>query len=115
MLLVSDSIIFIPYGQGVGGYISLFLFMYKFLWLLLIVVLWGGHLFLTNSVATKGQELRSLRNRISELQEINADLEQEISRHTSLNAISVKAEEMGFSVPEEQVVVTAPPKVAWGI
>lgn len=77
----------------------------------LLVVLFGaGYLVQINVASSKGYQIRSLENQISELKEEREQLELKVAQEQSVQAVESKVQAMGM-VPTpkvEYVAVTAP-------
>lgn len=65
--------------------------------ILIIILLWGARIVVSNQLATSGAELRSLEKRIAEVQEQNEKLVQEVTAKTSLQYLTEQAVEMGLT------------------
>ncbi|MFA5853651.1 MAG: hypothetical protein WC866_01055 [Patescibacteria group bacterium] len=77
----------------------------------LLVVLFGaGYLVQINIASSKGYQIRSLENQISELKEQSERLELKVAQEQSVQAVENKVQSMGM-VPTpnvEYIAVTAP-------
>jgi hypothetical protein len=77
----------------------------------LLVVLFGaGYLVQINIASSKGYQIRSLENQISELKEQSERLELKVAQEQSVQAVETKVQNMGM-VPTpnvEYLAVTAP-------
>lgn len=81
--------------------------------ILLVVILEGVHIFLSNMVSETSVEVATVRNEIKVLDEKTTSLKTELLQYSSYAHISSRAAELGFQESKDSAMrVNAPSKMA---
>lgn len=73
-------------------------------WLVLFSILGivvAAQLIVSNALASRGQELSGLEKQAFELSRENSDAREDLSSKTSLNKVSLSAQQLGFGTPSQ--------------
>ena len=71
---------------------------------LIIAVLLFAQLVFANNLATDGQKLSQIEKQIQKLAAENTTMKMQIAQASSLNSLSKKATELGFSKPSKIII-----------
>lgn len=76
--------------------------------LILLTSLVVANIYFSSSFATSGQKLKQLEQEIDAIEEQNQDLKRNILQKSSLHVLESKAEQLGFTKPNQYITVEGP-------